>query len=80
MTTMKNGVVSVRELFDDTMRRPLDMPDDVYKIPTYSWRQPKYNHNQDKKLNYIQLFEEKTRPSLNLIKIHVKKRHEVPGP
>ena len=44
------------------------------------YQRPKLAFNNEKKLNYISLFEEKTDPSLNMIKIHVKKKHEVPGP
>ena len=48
----------------------------VFKGP----RKPTFVYNQEKKLNYISLFEEKTDPSFNMIKIHVKKKDAVPAP
>ena len=82
-TVVKDGVVSVAELFSDVIKkRHIDLPDESYQVPKIFLpkKKPVFVYNQEKKLNYISLFEEKTDPSLNMIKIHVKKKHEVPGP
>ena len=82
-TTMKQGgVVSLRELFTERRKKPMDLPNESYCIPKYSWRNPKFNCNNEKKLDYVSLFSERVKPDLNLIKIHPRRKTDVtaPGP
>jgi len=53
---------------------------ECYKTPQYSWKKPKSFIPVDKKLDYICLIAEETKPGLNLTKIFMKKKHLIPGP
>ena len=45
-TVTKNGVVSVKELFSDVMKRQFDLPDESYQVPSYiGVRKPTFVHN-----------------------------------
>ena len=44
------------------------------------WSQPKGYTSKEKKLDYISLFGEDSKPDQNLVKIYAKKKHDVPGP
>ena len=57
------------------------MDDQTYCVPTFSWKKPKYTDYRERRLDYIMVFAEKpvVKPR-ELIKIHQKKKHSVPGP
>ena len=44
------------------------------------WSQPHGYTSHEKKLDYISLFGEDSKPDQNFVKIYAKKKHEVPGP
>lgn len=49
-------------------------------MPKYNWSKPTFSVINEKRFDYITQFSEPVRPGLNMIKIHSKRRHEVPGP
>jgi hypothetical protein len=53
---------------------------ECYQTPKYSWKKPNSFIPIDKKLDYICLIAEETKPGLNLTKIFMKKKHLIPGP
>lgn len=52
-----------------------------YKVPQYSWRKPRMYNSAEKKLDYVSVFAEESKPFLNLTKIYVnRKKHSNPPP
>lgn len=78
-----NNYISVRELCSgkEEALRKMAMDDSIYKVPTFSWKKPKFSNSRVKKLDYISVFAEHpvVEPG-KLIKIFAKKKHTVPGP
>ena len=75
-------LVSIKDLFSKTQRSGAlyDLPQESYAMPKYSWSKPKFSEIKEKRFDYITTFNEPVHPDLNLIKIHSKKKHDVPGP
>jgi len=46
-----------------------------YKLPQYSWRKPRMSSSGEKKLNYVSLFAEESRPFMNLTKIYYNRKN-----
>jgi hypothetical protein len=50
-----------------------------YKVPKYSWRVPRLSNPREKRMDYVTLIAEESKPFLNLTKIYtVKKQHVNP--
>ena len=96
MALEKSGVLSVKELLSPDRRHaskaagaelfsttlPLKLDDEAYVIPKYCWKKPKFlGDSRQAKLDYINLFPEKTHPNEGeLTKIHAKRKNTTPGP
>ena len=75
--------VSVRDLCrGGSGMSQLNMDDKAYQVPSFDWVKPKFSENREKRLDYIKVFTEKpyhAEPE-ELLKMHCKKKHFVPGP
>ena len=48
--------------------------DESYVVPKYSWRVPRMFNTKEKKLDYVCLISEESKPFLNLTKIHARQK------
>ena len=81
--TATDNYVSVRELCrGGTGLGHFNLDDKHYTVPTFDWNKPKYSESREKRLDYIHTFTEKpyVEEPQELVKLHCKKRHGVPGP